>query len=234
MLPICSKLSNRLPLTAGNSDLPADALCFDGNRRLMIARRISHPLLMVTSIAVITDHGFSLVPTGASPPADTTAPTINIPASITARATSPAGAVVFFLVTATDGGDPHPRVICTPASGSLIPIGRTVVTCTAIDASGNAASATFTILVIGPRELLRQVLNDVLAGKLGPGRSLAAKLHAAVAALESGKPTSEVCGLLRGLINEVQAQSGKHLTRQQSITLAMQIAAARTLLGCAP
>jgi len=38
-------------------------------------------------------------------------------------------------------------VACTPASGANFGVGTTQVTCTATDASGNAASATFTVTV---------------------------------------------------------------------------------------
>ena len=38
-------------------------------------------------------------------------------------------------------------VTCTPASGSLFPVGKTTVTCTAVDKAGNPASKTFTVWV---------------------------------------------------------------------------------------
>ena len=45
--------------------------------------------------------------------------------------------------TATDIVDGAPDVQCSPVSGSTIPVGDTTVTCTAADASGNTASASF-------------------------------------------------------------------------------------------
>ena len=47
------------------------------------------------------------------------------------------GARVNYTVTATDNVDPNPKVKCTPPSGSLFPLGKTPVNCTATDASGN-------------------------------------------------------------------------------------------------
>jgi hypothetical protein len=78
---------------------------------------------------------------------DTTAPTLNLPADITAEATSGAGAAVSYTVTATDNVDPNPTVSCTPASGSTFPLSTTTVNCTATDASGNQSSGSFTITV---------------------------------------------------------------------------------------
>ena len=63
--------------------------------------------------------------------------------------TSSAGAVVNFdgNVSVTDAFDPAPVLNCSPASGSTFPAGTTTVTCTATDASGNSASATFEVSV---------------------------------------------------------------------------------------
>jgi hypothetical protein len=79
---------------------------------------------------------------------DTTPPVLLVPANITARATGATGAQVTFVASATDLVDPAPVVTCVPASGSLFPLGTTVVQCTAKDASGNVpVPATFTVTV---------------------------------------------------------------------------------------
>jgi Ca2+-binding RTX toxin-like protein len=78
---------------------------------------------------------------------DTTPPTLTVPGDITEEATSPNGAVVTFEVTAQDTVDGSVPVTCTPASGSTFPIGDTVVECTATDAAGNTATASFMIIV---------------------------------------------------------------------------------------
>lgn len=79
---------------------------------------------------------------------DTMSPVIAIPPDQTLEATSVAGAVATFTVTATDAVDPNPMVVCVPASGSVFPRGTTVVTCTAADASGNTSSGSFNITVV--------------------------------------------------------------------------------------
>ncbi|MGH8598709.1 MAG: HYR domain-containing protein [Gammaproteobacteria bacterium] len=79
--------------------------------------------------------------------ADTTPPALNLPANMTAEATSPSGAAVTYAATATDNVDPNPTVSCAPASGSTFAIGATSVNCTATDASGNSASGSFVVTV---------------------------------------------------------------------------------------
>ena len=78
-----------------------------------------------------------------------TAPTLNLPGDITAEATSPAGAVVSFNVTASDAqDDPDPIPTCSPASGSTFPIGTTTVDCSVTDSDDNTTEGSFTITVI--------------------------------------------------------------------------------------
>jgi FG-GAP-like repeat/HYR domain len=84
---------------------------------------------------------------GPLPPSDVTPPTIVVPDAVVAEATSPAGATVNYTVTATDDVDPSPVVSCAPASGSTFPLGGTMVTCTATDAAGNGATASFVVYV---------------------------------------------------------------------------------------
>jgi hypothetical protein len=78
---------------------------------------------------------------------DTTAPGITVPANITAEATSVAGAAVTFTASASDLVDGAVAVTYSPAPGSVFPLGTTTVTCTATDAHGNRATATFTVCV---------------------------------------------------------------------------------------
>jgi len=79
---------------------------------------------------------------------DTTPPTVNCPGNITVETHDPSGTTVTYIVTAMDTCDPHPRVTCTPTSGSHFPVGTTTVTCTATDACGNkSARCHFTVTV---------------------------------------------------------------------------------------
>lgn len=61
------------------------------------------------------------------------------------------GAVVEFSPIATDNFDESPAVTCKPESGSFFPVGITVVSCAASDASGNGSAAvTFSVNVVDP------------------------------------------------------------------------------------
>jgi len=78
---------------------------------------------------------------------DTTPPTLNLPATITAEATSAAGAAVTYSATATDLVDGSVTVTCDHASGSTFPLGSTTVQCSATDAHNNTAHGSFTVIV---------------------------------------------------------------------------------------
>jgi hypothetical protein len=78
---------------------------------------------------------------------DTSPPLITVPAGLVVPATSPSGAVVNFTTSAQDAVDGVRPTTNTPASGSVFPIGTTVVTATASDTSGNTGSRTFSVTV---------------------------------------------------------------------------------------
>jgi hypothetical protein len=90
--------------------------------------------------------------------ADRTAPTISCPPAITQFEfwPAPSGTIVTFSVAATDDRDPTPLVECVPPSGSVFPYGTTLVTCTAIDRSGNPATCQFPVTVERARPIRRQ------------------------------------------------------------------------------
>jgi hypothetical protein len=78
---------------------------------------------------------------------DTTPPSLVVPQGINVYTASPNGTNVSFTVTASDLVDPSPIVTCNPASGSLFPIGTTMVNCTATDAHNNSAQDSFHVSV---------------------------------------------------------------------------------------
>jgi hypothetical protein len=82
-------------------------------------------------------------------PADTTPPVFSgVPGTITAEATSAAGAIVTYATpAATDAVSGSRPVGCAPISGATFPLGTTTVTCSASDAAGNPASASFAVTV---------------------------------------------------------------------------------------
>ncbi|MCX4963233.1 HYR domain-containing protein [Streptomyces sp. NBC_00654] len=60
----------------------------------------------------------------------------------TARAKDDDGVRISYTATAADAQDGTLPVACTPASGSLFPVGRTTVTCSATDTAGNTGTDT--------------------------------------------------------------------------------------------
>jgi hypothetical protein len=81
---------------------------------------------------------------------DNTPPRITCPADMTALQNSASGAVVNFAPPTASDNCPGVTTACTPASGSVFPLGKTTVTCTATDASGNVASCSFQVTVVPP------------------------------------------------------------------------------------
>jgi hypothetical protein len=79
---------------------------------------------------------------------DTTPPVVFCPPDRTVAATSTTGTRVFYSARVSDSCDPNPTVNCLPASGSLFPLGTTVVNCFGKDASGNSNSCSFNINVL--------------------------------------------------------------------------------------
>jgi uncharacterized repeat protein (TIGR01451 family) len=79
-------------------------------------------------------------------------PAITCPADVTAFESSPGSGsamVTYPTPTVTGACSAAATVLCSPPSGSTFPVGATTVTCTASDDSGNTASCTFTVTVIG-------------------------------------------------------------------------------------
>jgi hypothetical protein len=76
---------------------------------------------------------------------DVMPPSIRVPADQLVETTSSAGVAVSFEATASDVVDGALPVTCSPASGSTFPIGLTTVQCSARDAAGNEATASFTV-----------------------------------------------------------------------------------------
>jgi hypothetical protein len=79
---------------------------------------------------------------------DITSPVLAGAVSKTVRAPRAANRVrVRYVVTATDAVDGAVPVACKPRSGSPFAVGRTPVTCSATDSSGNSARRRFTVTV---------------------------------------------------------------------------------------
>jgi hypothetical protein len=80
---------------------------------------------------------------------DTESPVLRLPANLSVVAgPGQSNAVITYVAAASDNSGSAP-VVCVPPSGTAFPVGVTTVTCTATDDSGNTASGSFTVTVIG-------------------------------------------------------------------------------------
>ena len=163
---------------------------------------------------------------------DSASPTLNVPAGLTVDATSPGGATVTYNVTAHDDVDPNPVVLCAPASGTTFVVGDTTVSCTARDASGNTASASFVIHVRGATEQLTNLAATVDGYSLSKlGTSLDDKLATAQRFLGADKP-QQACENLSSFLSQVSSQSGKGLTVSQVTYLTSAANRIKNVIGC--
>ena len=160
---------------------------------------------------------------------DTMPPTISVPSNTVLNATGPAGAIFSFTATATDSLDPNPVVACTRPSGGTFPIGTTVVTCSATDASGNSSTASFQVTVKGAAQQISDLAAYVASLNLPSGltNSLESKLNSA---LQDPMPGS--CADLSDFVNQVSAQSGKAIPQSQATTLMQSATRINAVLGC--
>jgi hypothetical protein len=87
---------------------------------------------------------------------DTTPPVFSgAPGPIAVRSGT-AASVRYKLPAAVDATDGAVPVTCAPASGSRFRVGRTIVRCQAVDASGNVAAASFAVVVGGGKTKARR------------------------------------------------------------------------------
>lgn len=166
---------------------------------------------------------------------DTTPPVITGPGDLTAKATSAAGAIVTYTVRATDPDSPVKSLVCDPRSGSMFPVGSTIVNCTASDPSGNTASISLTVTVKGvpPPPQLQHLLTDVRTMPASIGRLILSNdVNEMINNVQTGR-TAQVCSDLNFMQLVVQAWSGGSLmTTAQANTILADINQIIAVLGC--
>jgi hypothetical protein len=94
---------------------------------------------------------------------DSRGPDLQVPARNVVEATSAAGAVVVFSVTASDNGEAvlPESISCSPSSGRTFPLGTTPVSCQVTDPSGNSDSKSFDVVVVDTTAPLPQPPGDL-------------------------------------------------------------------------
>jgi hypothetical protein len=135
----------------------------------------------------VSDGSLSSQCSGTVTVVDGQPPAITCPSDQTATATGSSGAPVSFAPTASDNCG-SAITTCTPASGSLFPIGATPVTCTVTDGAGLQKSCGFKVhvqVVPVPFAVLSVAL-DVKRGRTPRMDSLAFKMTFALGAGSDG------------------------------------------------
>jgi hypothetical protein len=143
------------------------------------------------------------------------------------NATSPSGANVSFNTSVTDNVGVT-ALSCEPASGSLFPVGRTTVTCTASDAAGNSSSESFLVSVIGAHEQLFNLLQYVIGLNLPNGTSqpLVNQLRAAYSQDAYG-----ACNKLGDFLSMVQKKSG-NIPNDEKAVMISEATRVMSATGC--
>jgi hypothetical protein len=132
----------------------------DGSVACSPASGATFPIAVTTVQCTATGPGGTTSGSFKVTVADRTAPVITTPGTLTAEATSSAGAVVTYTATATDVVDGNVAVNCAPPAGSTFPLGTTAVQCTAADTRGNTRSASFTVIV---QDTTNPVISKIVA-----------------------------------------------------------------------
>jgi hypothetical protein len=155
-------------LTGGGTDPdPGDALSYRWTEGASVlgttaSITLTVPLgLHVFTLRVTDSYGaFAEAPVSITVE-DTRGPVLALPANMSLRATSVAGASATFAASAVDAVDGAVGVACAPASGSTFPLGATTVQCAATDAAGNATSGSFTVTVVDSLPVITLRINGL-------------------------------------------------------------------------
>lgn len=162
--------------------------------------------------------------------ADNTPPVITQPPDITANATMPSGAIVNFTVNATDDIGVA-SIDCAPLSGSVFPIGTSPVQCTASDAAGNTAVASFTVKVKGAAEQIVDLV-ELAGGTTLPPLTKARLLAALQTALANPRNKPLACAALSVFILLVQSQPPSAISPAKKAQLIADATRIKAVIGC--
>jgi hypothetical protein len=115
---------------------------------------------------------------------DVLPPRIDCPTNIVVTCNRTNGAVVDYVVTASDDCDTNVLVTCDPPTGSLFPFGTNTVRCEAVDDCGHTNRCSFTIRVLRPFLTISLSRTNVVISWTGNGT-----LEQTDALLGNGPPT---------------------------------------------
>lgn len=146
---------------------------------------------------------------------DTTSPQLALPADITVEATGPSGATVTYAASASDNLDSSPVLGCSPASGSVFPLGTTVVTCTALDDADNPSLGSFRVTMVDTTPPLLVVSGNLSVDAVSP----------------TGAPVSYLAPAASDLVDTTRLPSSQLSTTERAELIA-DAARIKAVLGC--
>jgi hypothetical protein len=102
-------------------------------------------------------------------------PRLSLPPQVLAEATSTAGAVVSYTVSANDDRDGPVPVTCSQPSGRMFAVGTTVIECSASNVVGNVARGSFPVIVSYSWSNVLPPLRPAAGNRLKRGRTVPVK-----------------------------------------------------------
>jgi hypothetical protein len=161
---------------------------------------------------------------------DAEAPFVVVPASFVVNATAPGGATVSHSSSASDNVAVT-SWSCSRESGTVFPIGRNVVTCTAMDAAGNRTSREFDVLVLGAPDQIVNLIEYVRGAVVNSThRVLLIDYLTRVLAYPRG--TAVTCRALDYFIAAVRARSGTAIPVAKANRMIADATRIRAVLAC--
>jgi hypothetical protein len=163
---------------------------------------------------------------------DVSPPVFDALPALTVNASSPLGAVVEFSPNATDNVGVT-SLVCSPLSGSVFPIGKSSVTCTASDAAGNHASASFDVTVLGAHEQIANLMAKVTAMNMSPGDANPLLNSLETAYRDPGNGSSHVaCVKLGDFVARLQGVRGHFAMQKSQAQLVDDAQRIMAVMGC--
>lgn len=140
--PAGSPVTFALPLASDVADPAPNVVCSPPSGTTFPAGQTTVTCTATDAAGNVASSTFVVTVQDTTPPVIASSPDLTVPAS------SISGAIVTYATpSVSDAVDPAPTVGCAPASGTPFPVGTTLVTCVATDASGNVATSSFSVTV---------------------------------------------------------------------------------------
>ncbi len=163
---------------------------------------------------------------------DVAPPSIDVPSAMTVNATTPEGAVVNFETHANDNVGVA-SFSCSQSSGSVFPVGKTTVSCTATDAAGNVATASFDVTVLGANDQIANLIARVSGMNLdnGVANPILAQLRTAYRSPGSNDPHVS-CIKMGDVIDKLSAASASEIAPEAQAQMIGDARRIMVVLGC--